>query len=349
MPPTPQPSTPRPLIIVVCESVPTSVSGYSAPSFVEHDAREVLEVDLVDDARVRRHGLEALERGLAPAQERVALPVALELLLGVDAERLGGAERVDLDRVVDHELDRHERVDRGRVAAHVGHRVAQRGEVDDARHAGEVLQDHPRGRERDLLGRLGLGVPGRERLDVLAADADAVLVAQQVLEQHLQREGQPRHVVGRLQRFEAIDLVGAPADLELGARVEGILRAHGTVHVRRQAQWTSDGMPRARRSSRTPRSPRPARAPRRCRPAPRPAAPRTCPRARGRAGRGRDGARAAAPRGGRCRGTARCPLRSPSQRRGDRRVVQQRDPERAQRDRRAAPRRAPSASAIDSA
>ena len=32
MPPTPQPSTPRPLIIVVCESVPTSVSGYSVPS-----------------------------------------------------------------------------------------------------------------------------------------------------------------------------------------------------------------------------------------------------------------------------------------------------------------------------
>ena len=27
IPPTPQPSTPRPLIIVVCESVPTSVSG----------------------------------------------------------------------------------------------------------------------------------------------------------------------------------------------------------------------------------------------------------------------------------------------------------------------------------
>ncbi len=27
MPPTPQPSTPRPLTIVVCESVPTNVSG----------------------------------------------------------------------------------------------------------------------------------------------------------------------------------------------------------------------------------------------------------------------------------------------------------------------------------
>ena len=29
MPPQPQPSTPRPLTIVVCESVPTSVSGYA--------------------------------------------------------------------------------------------------------------------------------------------------------------------------------------------------------------------------------------------------------------------------------------------------------------------------------
>ena len=29
MPPTPQPTTPRPLTMVVCESVPTSVSGYA--------------------------------------------------------------------------------------------------------------------------------------------------------------------------------------------------------------------------------------------------------------------------------------------------------------------------------
>src|SRR5271154_4628038 len=30
MPPTPQPSTERPFTIVVCESVPTSVSGYAS-------------------------------------------------------------------------------------------------------------------------------------------------------------------------------------------------------------------------------------------------------------------------------------------------------------------------------
>ena len=43
---------------------------------------------------------------------------------------------------------------RRRVAAEVGHRVAHDREVDDRRHAGEVLEEDPRGHERDLgLGR----------------------------------------------------------------------------------------------------------------------------------------------------------------------------------------------------
>ena len=113
------------------------------------------------DAGVRRDGLEALEGGLAPAQERVALLVALELLLRVDAEGVARAEDVDLHGVVDDELDRHERVDLGRVAAEVGHRVAHRGEVDHAGHAREVLQHHARGRERDLLRRLARCGPTR--------------------------------------------------------------------------------------------------------------------------------------------------------------------------------------------
>ena len=62
--------------------------GIQRPVVLEHDAREVLEVDLVDDAGVRRDRLEALERRLAPAQERVALAVALVLPLGVDLEGL---------------------------------------------------------------------------------------------------------------------------------------------------------------------------------------------------------------------------------------------------------------------
>ena len=58
MPPTPQPSTPMPLTMGVCESVPTKVSGSAmrTPSLVAHldDLGEVFEVDLVDDAHPRR-------------------------------------------------------------------------------------------------------------------------------------------------------------------------------------------------------------------------------------------------------------------------------------------------------
>ena len=188
----------------------------------EHHAREVLEVDLVNDPGVRRDHLEVLERSLSPAQERVALAVALELELRIARERAARPEHVDLDRMVDHELGGSERVDLRGVAAHRAHRVAHRGQVDHGRHPGEVLHEHARRRERDLGARLGAGVPSRQRLDVLRANRFPVLVAQQVLEQDLQRERQPRDVVRRLERVEPEDLIRALPDGERRLGVEGI-------------------------------------------------------------------------------------------------------------------------------
>ena len=103
--------------------------------------------------------LKSRERLLAPAQEGVALAVALELELDVTREGRARSECVDLHRVVDHELGRDQRVDLRRVAAEVGHRVAHRREIDDGRHAGEVLEQHARRRERDLVRRLGRRIP----------------------------------------------------------------------------------------------------------------------------------------------------------------------------------------------
>jgi hypothetical protein len=107
----------------------------------------------VADPGVGRDDGEVVERVLTPAQEGVALDVALELALGVALERVAGAEDVDLDRVVDHQLGRHERVDLLRIAAELGDRVAHRREVDDPGHAGEVLHQHARRRKAiSLLG-----------------------------------------------------------------------------------------------------------------------------------------------------------------------------------------------------
>ena len=116
----------------------------SAVVAVGHDRGQELEVDLVDDAGPRRHDAQVAEGGLGPAQELVALAVALVLALDVEGERAGRPELVDLDGVVDDEVGRDERVDLRRVAAELGHRVAHRREVDDGRDAGEVLEEDAR-------------------------------------------------------------------------------------------------------------------------------------------------------------------------------------------------------------
>src|SRR5207253_8004420 len=76
-----------------------------------HDAREPLEVHLVADPRARRHDAERLEGLARPAEDRVALAVALVLALEVALVDLFRAEEVGLDGVVDDEIDRDERLD----------------------------------------------------------------------------------------------------------------------------------------------------------------------------------------------------------------------------------------------
>ena len=182
----------------------------------------MLDVDLVHDAGAGRNDLEVVERGLAPAEELVALAVALVLDLDVALERVLGAEEVGDDGVVDDHLGRRERVDLVGVAAEGDDGLAHGGEVDDAGNAGEVLHDDARRRELDLGVGLGGGHPRAERLDLLLGDVRAVLGAEEVLEQHLEAE---RQLLVAGHGVEPEDLVGRVTDVERVLRPE-------TVHCR---------------------------------------------------------------------------------------------------------------------
>jgi hypothetical protein len=122
-------------------------ANLSVGHLAEHHARQVLHVHLMDDAGVGRDDAEISERVLSPAEKRIALLVAGELELGIQRERVGTAEVVDLHGMIDDELDRLQRVDAIGIAAEPNHPVAHRREVDDARHAGEILEQHARRRE----------------------------------------------------------------------------------------------------------------------------------------------------------------------------------------------------------
>ncbi|MBG9885017.1 hypothetical protein ABE10_00135, partial [Bacillus toyonensis] len=81
-----------------------------------------------------------------------------------------------------------ERVDLVRIAAQGGHGLAHRGEIDDARDAGEVLHHHASRGELDLGVRLGRGIPRAQRLDLRLGHVRAVLGAQEILQKHLEAE-----------------------------------------------------------------------------------------------------------------------------------------------------------------
>ena len=184
----------------------------------EHDARQVLEVDLVHDAGVRRHDREVVERALAPAQERVALLVALELQLGVALRTRSAVPNASTctEWSMTSSAGTSGLIFSGSPpSSAIASRIAARSTI-----AGTPVKScitTRAGREGDLLDWLGVGVPAGQRLDVGGADRLAVLVAQQVLEQDLQRERQPRDVELRLQRVEPEDLVRRVPDAQRGS------------------------------------------------------------------------------------------------------------------------------------
>ena len=110
-----------------------------------------------------------------------------------------------------------------RIAAQIGDRLPHGGQVDDARHTGEVLHDHPGGGELDLHARIGRRIPFRDRLDVLLGDIGAVLGPQQVLGEHLEAVGE---FLGTWYRVQAVDLVALVPDGQRVAGSKRILAAH---------------------------------------------------------------------------------------------------------------------------
>jgi hypothetical protein len=181
--------------------------GVGGAVTVEDNAREVFDVDLVHDAGAWRDDAEVVEALLPPLEELVALLVAAVLKLHVALEGVRTPEHIDDHRMVDDHFGRRQRVDLGRVAAQVADCLAHGGQVDDAGHAREVLHDHPRRGELDLLAGLRRGLPGRQRADVVGGDVGAVLGAQEVLEEHLEAVRETSRAVDGVQPIDLVRLV----------------------------------------------------------------------------------------------------------------------------------------------
>ena len=136
------------------------------------------------DTGARRDYPEVLEGVLGPAQKGITFPISFEFPLHVLPVGLGGAEEVDLHRMIDDEVGRHHWVDPVGITAQRLEPIPHGGQVDDARHAGEVLQHDASRQVGDLDLAGGVRAPVRDVAHVLLGDHVVVEVAQRLLEQH---------------------------------------------------------------------------------------------------------------------------------------------------------------------
>src|SRR5260370_8680781 len=168
------------------------------------------------DTGVGRNDFEILESGWTPAEEGVALDVALKFQFGVEAKSVGIAEFVDLDGVVDNQLGGEEWIDARGIAAHTLDGFAHGGEIDDGGNAGEILEQDARGHEGDFFLR-GVGSPASEGANVLGADEAAIFAAQKIFEENAEGERELGERVDAVlfQLFKAANFKGlrAPARL----------------------------------------------------------------------------------------------------------------------------------------
>ena len=197
------------------------------------------------NAGARRHDAEIVKGALAPFQELVAFHVAFIFAVHVHLKGARIAEFVDHHRVVDHQIDRVQRVDLFGVAAQRHDPVAHRGQVDHSRNTGEILHQHA-GRAIGDFARVlaALGAPFGKRLDVVDADGLAIFKAQHVFQHHLQRGGQAREIAqaGRLGRRNGIITTDCLPDGQRLAGLAGVLsddNGHGTVLPARNLRYRS--------------------------------------------------------------------------------------------------------------
>src|ERR1044071_10118304 len=103
------------------------------------------------DSDAGRDEPKGLERLLPPLEKLIALAVAFELHLHVQTQGLSRSGEIDLDRVINHEVDRDQRFDDFWIAAKLLHCAPHCRQIDHERDAGKILEDDARDNEWNLL------------------------------------------------------------------------------------------------------------------------------------------------------------------------------------------------------
>ncbi len=125
--------------------------------------------------------------------------------------------------MVDNQVYRNLRIDLLRIATGAGDGVAHGSQVDDGRNAGEILHQDPGRTESDFMIGTMFFQPTCHRVDILCCNRIAILITQQVFQQHLKRQRQAVDITVLTGIFSNTEvLVDGSADLQVFSCLETI-------------------------------------------------------------------------------------------------------------------------------
>ena len=143
------------------------------------------------DPRARRHHAEIIKSVLAPTQEFVPFFVTDKFEFDIQVERVAAGKMIDLHRMVDHQVGRHQRVNLFRIAPQSLHGRPHRRQINHRRHTRKILQHDPRRLKRHLDRRRPFRVgPTGQRLHIVLSNDIPVAIPQARFEQHANRKRQ---------------------------------------------------------------------------------------------------------------------------------------------------------------
>jgi hypothetical protein len=153
------------------------------------NGRHFFQVDLVHDAVARRNHVHIFKGGFGPVDKVETVFVAAVFNIAVFLEGIGvEAAAFYCQRVVDNELGLHHGVYFRRVAAFVGNRIAQAGQIHQRGLAENIVAHHARGKPRKVDFLLALNQLREPRIE--RGLVDIVGTVDQVFRQNAAGVGQ---------------------------------------------------------------------------------------------------------------------------------------------------------------
>ena len=146
------------------------------------------------DADTGRHDLKAVKGLHAPFEELITRLVALEFSLHIPLKGVADTGIIDLNRVIDHQIDRHQRLNQLGVFVQRGHRRTHGRQIDQQGYAGKILQDNPGHGERNFCRPGVVGSPAGEIAHVAFLNTRPVVVAQHRFEHDADADRQARYL-----------------------------------------------------------------------------------------------------------------------------------------------------------